>query len=156
LGDQPAHLRLRKLLDGPLPPAIWPKGYRAAAFADIDPGDAHHVLELCFPGLVAPFADWHGNLIADSEFDPALCLAAIAADGRVAGFIQCWTSAFIKDLAVAPEDRGKGIGSALLVEMFARFSARGDAHVDLKVLASEMPARRLYARLGMVDISSPA
>ncbi len=114
------------------------------------------MLTLCFPGLVAPFETWHGNLTEDAEFDRDLCIAAIADDGRVAGFVQCWTSAFIKDLAVSPPDRGKGIGAALLGEAFARFSARGAPYVDLKVLTEEAAARRLYARMGMVEVSGPA
>ncbi|MET3898523.1 ribosomal protein S18 acetylase RimI-like enzyme [Devosia sp. UYZn731] len=36
---------------------------------------------------------------------------------------------------------------------FALFAARGLAHVDLKVDTDEEPARRLYARLGMVEVS---
>ena len=106
---------------------------------------------MAFPGAVASFEDWYGNLTTDSEFDPALCVPALAEDGQVAGFVQCWTSNFIKDLAVAPAYRGQGVGAALMQHAFSLFAARGAPYVDLKVGVDEEPARRLYARLGMAE-----
>lgn len=147
-----SHLRLRKLLAGQSEAPTWPAGTRPVELAAIEPRLAHAVLDEAFPGLVAPFADWHGNLTADSEYDPSLCVAAVGEDGGVAGFIQCWTSDFIKDLAVAPGFRGRGIGAALLTHAFGLFAQRGARHVDLKVEPDNAPARRLYARLGMVEI----
>lgn len=142
---------MRKWLDGSIPPPIWPEGIRPVPFDAVDPRQAHAVLELAFPGLVAPFQDWYGNLIADSEYDTELCVPAVTSDGTVVGFIQCWTPGFVKDLAVAPSHRGKGLGAALMLDAFALFARRGVAHVDLKVEAGEMPALRLYYRLGMVE-----
>ena len=146
-----SHLRLRKSLSDPIKAPTWPAGIRPVELAAIDPRLAHAVLDEAFPGLVAPFADWHGNLTADSEYDPSLCVAAVADGGEIAGFIQCWTSNFIKDLAVAPGFRGRGIGAALLTHAFGLFARRGASHVDLKVEAENAAARRLYARLGMID-----
>ena len=151
MSERQAHLRLRKYLDRS-EQAVWPSGFRPAELGTIDPRQAHAVLDSAFPGLVAPLADWHANLIQDSEYDPSLCIAAISADGMVVGFVQCWTSNFVKDLAVAPAHRGQGIGAALMREVFTRFAARGSTHVDLKVLTEETTARRLYARLGMVEV----
>jgi len=145
-------LRLRKHLDGDVEPALWPKGIAPTALEAIDARKAHGVLELAFPGQVAPFSDWYGNLTQDSEFDPSLCVAAVTPDGQVAGFVQCWTSNFVKDLAVAPDYRRHGIGAALMNHAFALFVARGAPHVDLKVLTEEAPARRFYARVGMVEV----
>ena len=118
----------------------------------IDPRKAHAVLDAAFPGQVALFADWHGNLIGDEEYDPALCIAAVTSDGEIAGFVQAWTSNFIKDLAVAPNWRRRGVGAALMLHTFALFAARGATAVDLKVLEEEEIPRRLYARLGMVNV----
>ena len=145
------HLRLRKyLIPAPAAP-IWPAGIAPTAFDSIDPHRIHAVLEEAFPGSVAPCADWLGNLTADAEYDPALCVPAVTADGSVVGFVQCWTPGFIKDLAVAKAHRVKGVGAALVTHALGLFSARGLPHVDLKVETAEWPARRLYARLGFVE-----
>lgn len=144
--------RLRKHLDTPLPTILWPDGIAPAAFDAVDPHGAHALLDDAFPGLVAPFEDWYGNLTADAEFDPALSIPALSVDGQIAGFVQCWTTGFVKDLAVAPEHRGKGLGAALMLHAFALFASRGLPAVDLKVESTEHAARRLYARLGMIEV----
>ncbi|KKC37254.1 hypothetical protein WH87_11865 [Devosia epidermidihirudinis] len=147
------YLLLRKPLDTPLLAPVWPDGIAPARFANVDSRAIHAVLEIAFPGgQIAAFADWYGNLTTDFEFDPTLCVPALAQDGSVAGLVQCWTSDFIKDFAVAPAHRGKGLGEALMLHTFALFAARGSAHVDLKVETSNQTARRLYARLGMIEV----
>lgn len=145
------HLRLRKYLDVPPPDPVWPSGIRPVPFDEVDPRLLRELLAKAFPGLVPSFSDWYGNLTQDDEFDAALCVPALAEDGSVAGFVQCWTSNFVKDLAVAPAHRGKGIGAALMQHAFGMFAERGAPYVDLKVQKDEQPARRLYARLGMVQ-----
>lgn len=145
------HLRMRKFLDTPPPAAAWPLSIAPVAFESVDPHLPHELLQLAFPGLVAPFADWYANLTQDTEYDPALCVPAMAPDGSMVGFVQCWTSNFVKDLAVAPAHRGKGVGAALMQHVFGLFAERGAPYVDLKVQEDEQPARRLYARLGMVQ-----
>ena len=146
------HMRLRKDLTLPLEPPRWPSGIRPVAFAAVPPEQLHAVLTEAFPGAVAPLADWYGNLTHDDEFDPILCVPAVSDQGEVVGFAQCWTSNFIKDLAVSKAFRGQGIGAALMQHCFALFADRGAPHVDLKVELDELPARRLYARLGMTEV----
>ncbi len=148
------YLRLRKSLDLAPAPAVWPEGIRPAPFDAVDPRLLHHLLETAFPGTVATFSDWHRNLTRDEEFDAALCVAALAEDSSVVGFVQCWTFNFVKDLAVAPAHRGKGVGAALMQHVFGLFAARGAPFVDLKTSLEDDPAaRRLYARLGMVEVT---
>lgn len=100
-------------------------------------------------GRVGTFEAWWNGLIADDEYDPRLCFVAVA-DRATVGFCQCWTSAFIKDLVVAPEFAGQGIGRALLLTALAAFEARGAASVDLKVEAGNHRALGLYRALGFV------
>jgi ribosomal protein S18 acetylase RimI-like enzyme len=102
-------------------------------------------------GTVRPFERWWPALTTDSEFDPALFFIATDGSSQPLGLAQCWTSGFVKDIAVVPQWRGKGIGDALLGEVFATFRQRGLPHVDLKVVAANAPAIRLYRRMGMVD-----
>ena len=56
----------------------------------------------------------------------------------------------MKDLAVRPSWRGRGLGEALLRAAFAEFRRRGVATVGLKVDADNPTgAVRLYERVGM-------
>ena len=70
----------------------------------------------------------------------------------ILGVSQCWTSAYIKNLAIHPCAQGMGLGRALLLHTFQVFKQRGEAFVDLKVLESNLRARRLYERAGMVFV----
>lgn len=145
------HLRLRKYLDAAPAAVTWPGGIKPVPFDAVDPRRIRAVLDAAFPDRVAGSDEWYGNLTGDSEFDAALCVPVVAEDGSVAGFVQCWTSNFIKDLAVAPAYRRLGLGTALMRHAFALFAARGAPFVDLKVQLDAEPARRLYAGLGMVE-----
>ncbi len=102
-------------------------------------------------GSIADFDTWWQFLVADEEYDPDLCFLYVDKNGVAAGFAQCWTSAFIKDLAVAPAWRGKGVGDALLSELFSEYRTRGARQVRLKVHRDNVHALKLYKRWNMRD-----
>lgn len=106
-------------------------------------------------GDVEPLDIWWSSLRDDSEYDPSLCFIAVNEGHDAVGFAQCWTSAFIKDLAVDPAYRRKGLGSALLLETFRIFKKRGASFIDLKVQADNPSgAVRLYRAHGFQTIES--
>jgi len=147
-------LRLRRDLSEALPLPVWPDGISLAEFSE-DMAPALHALMVAGygpgEGDVAAFGTWWPALRGDSEFDPALVLVARAGDGQFAGVCQCWTSAFVKDLVVAPVFRGRGIGEALMLTAFHAFRQRGAQQADLKVMPGNARAIRMYRRIGMVD-----
>jgi ribosomal protein S18 acetylase RimI-like enzyme len=101
---------------------------------------------------VAPFDEWLPWVTGDPSYDPALVFVAVAGDA-VAGVAQCWTEGFVKDLAVRPAFRGRGLGEALLHAVFAEFARRGVREVRLKVDADNPTgAVRLYERVGMREL----
>ena len=55
------------------------------------------------------FGKWWSQLRKDPEFDPALCFLAADHEG-VIGIAQCWTTDFVKDIAVDPRARRRGVG----------------------------------------------
>jgi ribosomal protein S18 acetylase RimI-like enzyme len=77
----------------------------------------------------------------------------IEVDGASAGrlYVARWEDEIrIIDIALLPEHRGRGIGTALLRELLAegaRAGKRLSIHVEL-----HNPARRLYERLGFVPV----
>jgi mycothiol synthase len=140
----------------PLPEPGWPAGVRLRPFdAERDAADVHACLVEAFAGSderVAPFEEWLPWLLGDPSYDPALVFVA-EQDGRIAGIAQCWIEGFVKDLAVRPAYRGRGLGQALLRAAFAEFARRGVAQVRLKVDADNPTgAVRIYRRLGMDEL----
>jgi ribosomal protein S18 acetylase RimI-like enzyme len=148
-------IRLRQIRAETRVPPPWPDGFVMRSF---EPGDAlplHALLTEVFDdGTDGPFDEWWPRIADDPEFDPALCFLVIDAKGRLAAAALCWTRAFVKDLAVHPEARGKGVAEALMWHAFAIFRERGADHVDLKTNTVENPAAvRLYERLGMMPVA---
>ena len=89
-------------------------------------------------------------------FPGAFSLLAFQGDEAV-GLANCFTgfSTFaarplvnIHDLAVRPEQRGKGIGRALMQAVEAEARARGACKITLEVLGGNDNAKALYAALG--------
>jgi ribosomal protein S18 acetylase RimI-like enzyme len=70
---------------------------------------------------------------------------------------QSWATgdqiADIYDLAVAPDEHGHGIGSALMDAVEAELSAAGIAQVRLRVIAANREALSLYEKRGLTPIS---
>lgn len=60
----------------------------------------------------------------------------------------------IKRLWTEPDARGRGVAGALVADACARAAARGDREAALTVWRWREGARRLYARLGFVEVTS--
>ena len=75
-----------------------------------------------------------------------------------AGAYHGWSSgprvAELKDLAVAPAARGKGIGSRLLDEVEHELGRVGVEEYRLNVIAPNEDAIRLYTRRGMTHVTT--
>lgn len=72
-------------------------------------------------------------------------------DVRVAGFAAFWLvfdEVHINNIAMRPEWRGQGLGTALLKHVLAEGLRLGAARATLEVRASNTGAIRLYDRLG--------
>lgn len=151
MASRPFVLLMRRDLDGEIERACWPAG---VTWRSLHPGDARAAHDVLASGYwegasgAPEFRKWWDQLRRDDEFDAALCFLAIDASG-VAGVAQCWTSAFVKDLAVLPRARRTGLARALMLTVFDAFEARGARSVSLKVREENAPARALYESLGM-------
>jgi len=151
-------LLLRRDLSGVVETPLWPTGVVVQTLGEKPDlkllQAAHAVLEPGYweGGGGAPiFRQWWKALRKDKEYDPSLVFIA-RDDQGVAGLAQCWTSSFIKDLAVAPRMRRRGLGRGLMLRTFDVFAHRGSQHVDLKVREDNAAAIALYKSLGMRTI----
>jgi ribosomal-protein-alanine N-acetyltransferase len=73
------------------------------------------------------------------------------ADCPVAGFCAFWLvfdEIHINNVAVRPQFRGRGIGTALMQHVLAEATRLGARRATLEVRSSNEDARRLYGRLG--------
>jgi ribosomal protein S18 acetylase RimI-like enzyme len=147
------HLAMTYELGGHPASPQWPAGVHVEELGSAEGVEAHALLTLGYAnggGSVGPYGPWWTALTSDSEYDPSLCFVAKTTSGQIVGFAQCWTSAFIKDLAVHPAWRRRGIGEALIRHVFTVFGQRGATSVDLKVeVDNPSGAVRLYERAGM-------
>lgn len=129
----------------------WPSSLRRAPLSLKNAAAVYQVLALGHQhggGSVAQYHAWLEAFENDPECDRHLCFV-VEDDVGVVAVAQCWTSAFIRNLVVHPRAHRRGVGLMLLDLVFKAFARRGEGHVDLKVMESNLPARRLYERAGM-------
>lgn len=89
--------------------------------------------------------------------DPARRAWVAEADGRVVGLVAVALAADvveIEHLAVAPEARRQGFGTALVAHVLNAAAARGASEVHLDVRRRNRAGRRLYARLGFEEVGT--
>ena len=149
--------RFRRDLRGVLARPVLPAGVELVAYRPADAGAVHHLISETYRhggGRIGGFEDWRDALHGDAEYDPAAIFLARAADGCLVGAAQCWTSSYIKDLAVAAAMRRKSIGSALLQTAFRHFQAKGFAYLDLKVWDDNEGATAFYRAAGMDRVAA--
>jgi [ribosomal protein S18]-alanine N-acetyltransferase len=75
--------------------------------------------------------------------------------GAVVGYAVLWCvldEAELGNVAVSEGERRGGLGERLVREMITRSAARGIRDIFLEVRPSNHSARRLYARLGFVQV----
>lgn len=140
-------------------PPAFPSGFVLSAFApERHARKARALLNESYAsggGDVQAFEDWWPALQADAECDVDLCFVVEDEKSNLlAAFAHCWTSAFIKDIAVAPSYRNHGVARGLLQAISIRFAARGHSHLDLKVISDNAPAIELYRSLGFTLVET--
>jgi mycothiol synthase len=101
------------------------------------------------PESFTAFRDEH---LAAHDLAPDLSRLALRDDTAV-GFILCrrWATGegYVDLLAVAPSERRRGLGTALLTAAFEAFAAAGLHEAQLGVASDNPDALRIYERAGM-------
>ncbi len=142
------------------PPAPqWPAGVVVRTLAEgLDTRAMHAATEEAFADhwghTPVPYDVWARREIERGDFDPALWFVADDVERReIAGVVHARMNGemgFIDELTVRRAWRHRGLGMALLRQVFAAFYARGMTTVGLGVDAQNVTgATRLYERAGM-------
>jgi len=149
-------LRMWRPLNRRFADPTWPEGVTVRTY---EPADAAQVLALLDAAYAwdetyvsLPLAEWVQWMTRGLEFDAALWFL-VERDGELVACALHWDSVdgrgWVKDLAVSADERGRGLGAALLRYGFAAYTARGATGVGLKVdAANPTGAVRLYEREG--------
>lgn len=117
-------------------------------------GDLERVAEIEKSIFSVP---WSAKGFADSmKQDCTLFLTAVQ-NGEIAGYcgmFQSFDEADITNVAVRAESRGQGIAEAMLHELMKQGAQRGISAYTLEVRQGNVPARRLYEKLGFEAVGS--
>lgn len=143
-------------LDVALPPLSLPEGVKVRTFSEEDAPAVHEMIMTAIADndghRFAPYEEWRGVMMARETFKPELWFLA-EADGRIVAVALCpdyGDHGWLRQLAVAKEYRGRGIGTAMLRHVFREQFARGNRSVGLVVDSwNRTGARRIYERAGM-------
>ena len=108
-----------------------------------------------FPSVAERVNDPFFTFFTDDSTPEAHLVAEL--DGRLVGYIRIKPVTPLREnahvlgivgLAVAPDDRRRGVASALLAAAERRARARGARKLSLRVLSTNEEAMRLYERRG--------
>jgi len=148
-------------LGGEIDEPRLPEGITLRTFEPADAAAVHRLLDEAYAGWDSRYVptahdEWVRWMTGDPEFDADVWWLA-ERNGDLAGCALHWSSGWLKDIAVSPSERGRGLGAALVQRGLFEFAERGHPRVGLKVdAANPTGAVRLYERLGFVTSSREA
>ena len=124
--------RMRRELDPPSPEPVWPVGVVVRDDdRPRDDVDVHALIRSSFREIGGQhertLASWSTHLLDSTKFDPSLYLVAEAGGAVVGAALtqDVGEYGYVRQLAVSPVQRGRGLGLALLHEGFRRHAALG-------------------------------
>lgn len=150
-------LRMWRVLDGPIPEPRWAGGVRVRSYEPRDALAVQALLDEAYSGwddtyVTRPHDDWLQWMTAHDEFDPALWFLA-ERDGELVACALHWKEhqgrGWLKDVVVRADQRGAGLGRALVEQGLRAYRERGAERVGLKVDSTNPTgAVQLYERAG--------
>jgi mycothiol synthase len=152
-------LRMWRPLNGSLPEPSWPDGVSVRTYDAADAVRVHAFLDDAYAGwdseyVLLPHDEWVAFMTDHDDFDPGFWFLA-ERDGNLVGCALHWKPiqgrGWVKDLVVHVDERGAGLGTALLQHGFREYARRDATQVGLKVDATNPTgAPQLYERVGFV------
>ena len=130
--------------------AVPKKLLRLLAIRQAQPSDLDALVEIERLSFATPWTPESLSAELNGESRSVVLVAEMAGRG-VIGYIGCWfvlDDGQINNIAVHPDCRHTGVGSALLSALLKFGLEKGIARYTLEVRPSNVEARRLYERFG--------
>ena len=121
------------------------------AFREMKPEDAEAVEEVEKASFSMP---WSRKSFWEEAANERTYYLLALDDEKVIGYAGTWIlddEAQITNVAVAPEHRGKKVGSGLMTELIKEAKKRGATRMTLEVRPSNTAALALYVKFGFRD-----
>ncbi|MEE4190810.1 MAG: ribosomal protein S18-alanine N-acetyltransferase [Halieaceae bacterium] len=121
----------------------------------IRPGQAADLKAMADLEKRAAINPWSLSQFLESSLrDRDAALVAESGDAGLVGFAvyqRVLDEASLLNIAVEPAQQGRGLGAVLLQHLLDRLAQQGVSRLLLEVRCGNLPAIRLYRRLGFVD-----
>lgn len=153
-------LRLSRALEEPLAAPEAPPGFTIRPLAGAHEAPAWNELyQEAFGSSHVTLLSRHQTVMGDLDYDPALDLVALDADGHLAALCYCAipsveaAHAAVKEgrtepIAVREQYRGRGLGRAIVLQSLHLLRECGMQRATLTTEVDNHVAHRLYAALG--------
>jgi mycothiol synthase len=148
------YFSLAQPLDRLATPAPPPPGFAVRVLAGAAEAGACAAVHRAAFGSASPMTGaWRARTLRMPQYRAELDLVAVAADGRLAGYVLGWLDPVrgtgqVEPLGVHPDFTRMGIGNALLGEVLARFRALGATIAQVEAAHRDDAAIRAYQAAG--------
>ena len=150
-------LRMWRHLNGATASPHWQDGLHVRSYEPADSERVHALLDDAYSAWDTNYVaqahdEWLQFMTDHAEFDPRLWFL-VERDGDLVACALHWKEhdgrGWVKDIVVRADERGSGIGKALLLHAFNAYAQRGVERVGLKVDSTNPSgALRLYDAVG--------
>jgi len=138
--------------DSPMHRAELPQLAIAPAESDADLEAMIHVRRLVTPEAHPTLENLRFNL--ESKDELAYLVARLGEEPVACGFVEAWTAFAVGDVAVVPEQRRRGIGTAMLAELSRRARDFGKYELQGEVKEIDAETRAFLERRGFVQVGA--
>jgi len=148
------HYRMQIDFNGPVESPQRPEEFTLSTYQEVDETELFQLIESTFTweGRDPLSIDaWRKLIFRGGRYDPEY-FVLVRSSGRLVGAALSYaeeSGGWIRQLAVAKDYQGKGLGSWLLQHMFSVFYKKNLPGVGLGVASSNSKAWHFYERVGM-------
>jgi len=148
------HYRMQIDFDQPLEKPEWPENYSLSAYTDNDEDELYELVTAVFDweGHITPSLEtWRDLVFRGGRYDPEYFII-VREGNRLVGAALTYAEdagGWIRQLAIAKDQQGKGLGGLLLRHMFWMFFNAGLNNCALGMASANRNAGQFYEHNGM-------